>query len=87
MLPWVHCYVPIAPNIQTCRKHIVLEAKIGLYLLAQYAAGRGTNVQVASELICKLLRLGEQASMQGLEDEAALLVRCILSWLEEAEEH
>ncbi len=54
--------------------------------MAQDSAGRSADVQVASQLIGKLLGLSEQASVQELEDEAALLTREILGWLEKAEE-
>lgn len=42
---------------------------------------------MSCEFIGKLLRLGEQASVQELKDETALLLGSILGWLEEAEQH
>lgn len=59
----------------------------GTHLLPQYAAGWGTDAQVPSQLIRKLLRLGQQAGAQELDDEAALLGVAPGRGLEEAEEH
>ena len=64
-----------------------LRSELFAHLLAKYATGGGADVQVACQLIGELLGLGEQARVQKLEDEAALLMWSILCWLEEAEEH
>ena len=46
--------------------------------MAEYSAGWGADVQVACQLVGKLLRLGEQAGVQYLQDEAALLAMLLL---------
>ena len=59
----------------------------GSHLLPQYAARWGTDAEVPSQLICKLLRLGQQAGAQELDNEAALLEMVPRGGLEEAEQH
>ena len=58
-----------------------------IHLLPEYAAGWGTDAEVPSQLIRKLLRLGQQAGAQELDNEAALLEMAHWGGLEEAEEH
>lgn len=56
-------------------------------LLTQHPTRWSTVVQMPSQFIGKLLRLGQQSSVQNLENEAALLCMPLADWLEEAEQH
>ena len=72
-----------SPLVKRQRWHLKHRA----HLLPQNAAGWGTDAEVPSQLICKLLRLGQQAGAQELDNEAALLEVAHRGGLEKAEEH